>query len=80
MLHTLTYSDPDQGGRQRPVMHRGSIAEMAVPYAGGWGGRRERTRTSGCGNGIMCWMERLAKWLQSSQSLGPRAKLKLTFL
>jgi primary-amine oxidase len=31
VLHQLHYTDPDEGGRRRPVMHRGSIAEMAVP-------------------------------------------------
>lgn len=34
VLHDVGYRDPDQGGRRRPVLHRGSIAEMAVPYAG----------------------------------------------
>jgi Cu2+-containing amine oxidase len=28
------YADPQEGGRRRPVLHRASIAEMAVPYAG----------------------------------------------
>lgn len=33
MLHDVCYTDTDadQGGRRRPVMHRGSIVEMAVP-------------------------------------------------
>lgn len=35
VLHNLAYCDPDQGGRSRPVLHRGSIVEMCVPYAGG---------------------------------------------
>lgn len=34
VLHSLGYRDTDQGGRRRPVMHRGSIVEMCVPYAG----------------------------------------------
>ncbi|WP_037571357.1 primary-amine oxidase [Phaeacidiphilus oryzae] len=32
-LHQLAYRDRDQGGRERPVLHRASIAEMVVPYA-----------------------------------------------
>ena len=34
VLHCLSYSDPDHGGRRRPVLHRASIVEMCVPYAG----------------------------------------------
>jgi primary-amine oxidase len=34
VLHSVGYRDTDQGGRRRPVMHRGSIVEMCVPYAG----------------------------------------------
>lgn len=34
VLHSIGYRDSDQGGRRRPVVHRASIAEMAVPYAG----------------------------------------------
>ncbi len=33
------YSDPQEAGRRRPVMHRGSVVEMSVPYAGGSAGR-----------------------------------------
>lgn len=33
VLYDVAYSDPDQGGRRRPVLHRASIVEMAVPYA-----------------------------------------------
>lgn len=29
------YTDPQEGGRRRPIVHRASIVEMAVPYAGG---------------------------------------------
>ena len=29
VLHTVTYND---GGRERSILHRGSLAEMAVPY------------------------------------------------
>lgn len=32
VLYDLGYTDGDQGGRRRPVMHRGSIGEMCVPY------------------------------------------------
>lgn len=42
VLHNLAYCDPDQGGRRRPVLHRGSIVEMCVPYAGGLLCVRER--------------------------------------
>lgn len=34
-LHAITYED---GGRQRPVMHRAALSEMVVPYAHPGGG------------------------------------------
>lgn len=51
MLHDVAYRDPDQGGRRRPVLHRGSIAEMAVPYAG------EGKGLGGCPRvGVLHWV------------------------
>ncbi|GAA4176129.1 primary-amine oxidase [Gryllotalpicola koreensis] len=32
ILRNLAFADPDKGGEVRPVMYRGSIAEMVVPY------------------------------------------------
>lgn len=33
VIYDVHYTDPQEGGRRRPVLHRASIAEMAVPYA-----------------------------------------------
>ncbi|GBF99493.1 copper amine oxidase [Raphidocelis subcapitata] len=33
VLYDVCYTDPQEGGRRRPVVHRASIVEMAVPYA-----------------------------------------------
>lgn len=32
VLYNLSYTDEDQAGRRRPVIHRASIVEMCVPY------------------------------------------------
>jgi primary-amine oxidase len=60
VLHQITYED---GGRERPILHRASISEMVVPYgapderqgwknafdAGEWGlGRMTQPLTLGC--------------------------------
>ncbi len=60
VLHQITYND---GGRERPILHRASITEMVVPYgapdelqgwknafdAGEWGlGRMTQSLTLGC--------------------------------
>ncbi|ROO84868.1 primary-amine oxidase [Actinocorallia herbida] len=33
VLHQVAFRDRDQGGRDRPIIHRASISEMVVPYA-----------------------------------------------
>lgn len=33
VLHDVGYDDPVQGGRTRPILHRASMVEMAVPYS-----------------------------------------------
>eukprot|EP00879_Flechtneria_rotunda_P005364 GHRR01005651.1.p1 GENE.GHRR01005651.1~~GHRR01005651.1.p1 ORF type:complete len:562 (+),score=120.19 GHRR01005651.1:811-2496(+) len=33
ILYNVGYTDSDEGGRRRPVLHRASIVEMCVPYA-----------------------------------------------
>jgi Cu2+-containing amine oxidase len=33
VLYDLGYTDGDQHGRRRPILHRASIGEMCVPYA-----------------------------------------------
>ncbi len=33
VLHQISFRDRDQGGRERPIVHRASISEMVVPYA-----------------------------------------------
>lgn len=32
VLHQISFRDRDQGGRERPIVHRASISEMVVPY------------------------------------------------
>ncbi|GAA0941492.1 primary-amine oxidase [Actinocorallia libanotica] len=32
VLHQISFRDRDQGGRERPIVHRASICEMVVPY------------------------------------------------
>lgn len=33
VLYDVNYTDPQDGGRRRPIVHRASIVEMSVPYA-----------------------------------------------